>query len=51
MCLGNFVKGIDNLSILDTNYMTDDNDNCDYLDLDEKLQIGDLDLSLLHLNV
>ena len=54
MCLGNFVKGIDNLNrpVLDTNYMRPDNDNCDYIDYQEKQITTDkFDFSVLHLNV
>ena len=54
MCLGNFVKGIDNLDrpVLDTNYMRPDNDNCDYIDYHEKqVSINNLDLSVIHINV
>ena len=54
MCLGNFVKGIDSLNrpVLDTHYMRPDNDNCDYIDYQEKQVSTDLlDLSVLHINV
>ena len=54
MCVGNFIKGIDNLgrTVLDTNYTSPDNDNCDYFDYqDKKIPVEALDLTVLHLNV
>ena len=53
MCLGNCIRGRDQLrqDILETTFTIDLPDNCDYVDCNNSITIGDGDLSFLELNI
>ena len=53
MCLGNCIRGRDQLQqdILETEFTIDLPDNCDYVDCNNSITIGDGDLSFLELNI
>ena len=53
MCLGNCIRGHDQLrqDILETEFTIDLPDNCDYVDCNNSITIGDGDLSFLELNI
>ena len=53
MCLGNCIQGRDQLrqDILETEFTIDLPDNCDYVECNNSITIGDGDLSFLELNI